>query len=482
LVVVGEAFTCGRREIRKDTEGKVLESNTEGAKIAFREPVSAEVWVPKDQFYRLFPLPNACDTPIQRRVKLARLRRCEVRALVLYTGPMYVLLNAILRGFGFCGAVAPSIQFASAEFWAQWRTVEIDAWVKRSGHKFTNTIHALASAIKKLQGLGAQEPSTRLYRGLDGLDVAKFAGSLGLTDLAFMSMTKDQLIALQYSGVNKGLVGTVLCIETSTTNNGAVISKFSQYPGEEETVWNACSFLQHLPGREEVVVLPENGVVRIFHVLVSANSRAETVEELEGRRKRVVVQVLDALHADVCRAVDAAVKTAEFKARRAQDLCGGYTEGYVDSKDDFISSIKDESASRVAVYKALPDGANAEIEVLGQAVSKGLSLPLVANAKLRLWLEDPSLQLYQMGSVNASNYLSLNAAQERRLAKRRLLLQDSNAAGRLDGVGRIVVEDGLGRMGGKATAALALEVRPHIPCPLGAVSGAGGLASSAHTR
>jgi len=45
-------------------------------------------------------------------------------------------------------------------------------------------------------------------------------------------------------------------------------------------VWNACSFLQHLPGREEVVLPPGGGVVRIYHVLLSANSRAETVEEL----------------------------------------------------------------------------------------------------------------------------------------------------------------------------------------------------------
>jgi hypothetical protein len=93
-VVVGEAFTVAekrgreeKKELAKDTEGRVLEFNTEGAaKIAFREPVSAELWVPKDQFYRLFPLPNARDTPIQRRVKLARLRRCDVLALVLYTG------------------------------------------------------------------------------------------------------------------------------------------------------------------------------------------------------------------------------------------------------------------------------------------------------------------------------------------------------------------------------------------------------------
>ena len=95
-VMVGEAFTVAekdpwgdekKKELAKDTKGTVLEFNAEGAaKIAFREPVSAESWVPKDQFYRLFPLPNARDTPIQRRVKLARLRRCDVLALVLYTG------------------------------------------------------------------------------------------------------------------------------------------------------------------------------------------------------------------------------------------------------------------------------------------------------------------------------------------------------------------------------------------------------------
>ena len=402
---------------------------------------------------------------------------------------MYVLLNGILRDFGFCGAVAPGTEFASDEFWTQWKEKDIKAWVEHSGHKFTNTIHALASAIKKLQVLAAQEPSIRLYRGLGGLDVAKFAASLGFTDRAFMSMTKDRSIALEYSGVHKGLVGTALCIETSTTNNGAVLLGYTQYPEEEETVWNACSFVQHLPGREEVVLMPEGGVVRIYHVLVSANSRAETVEELEGRRKRVVVQVLDCLHTDVCRAVDAAVKTEEFEKRLAQDQDPGYGDDQwarfrLEWRDGFIRSIKDESAERVAVYKALPDAAYAEIEMVGQAVSKGLALPLLARAKLRLWLEDLSVNLITVGAKSYTNYLGLNAAQGLRLARRRLLLQDSSAGRHdsIDGVGRIVVEDGLERMGGTATAVLALEVRPHPICLLGSVSGAGALASSAHAR
>jgi hypothetical protein len=75
---------------------------------------------------------------------------------------MFVPYNALLRSFGCCGVVAAGIEFASDEFWVQWKAVDINAWHKRSGHKFTNTIHALASAIKKLQGLAAQELSTRL--------------------------------------------------------------------------------------------------------------------------------------------------------------------------------------------------------------------------------------------------------------------------------------------------------------------------------
>jgi hypothetical protein len=88
--------------------------------------------------------------------------------------------------------------FASDEFWAQWKAVDINAWVESSGHRFTNTIHALASAIKKLQGLAAEEPSTRLYRGLGGLSVAKFASSLGFTDRALMSTTKNRGMCVFY--------------------------------------------------------------------------------------------------------------------------------------------------------------------------------------------------------------------------------------------------------------------------------------------
>jgi hypothetical protein len=177
------------------------------------------------------------------------------------------------------------------------------------------------------------------------------------------------------------LVGTVLCIETSTTNNGATIADFSQYPGEEETVWNACSHVQRRPGMDEVVVTEEGKIVKIINVLVSANSKAESVEELEGRRKRVVESVLDTLHADVSGIVDALAASPEFKARVSQDP-------RPDLKDRFIESIRREITAQIAVYKGMPDSAFSSIGVFGDAVVDALGLELLVLSKYHVWLAD----------------------------------------------------------------------------------------------
>ena len=88
-----------------------------------------------------------------------------------------------------------------------------------------NTIHAIALAIKKLQGLAADEQNNRFYHGLGGLSMAAFAVSFGFTDKAFVRTRKSRHMALEYRGVHKALVcvDTLLCIETSTANKGAVI-------------------------------------------------------------------------------------------------------------------------------------------------------------------------------------------------------------------------------------------------------------------
>jgi hypothetical protein len=59
---------------------------------------------------------EACDThtPLQKKVKKAKLTRMEIIAIVLYSAACFMLYNGLLRGFGYCGEVPPDVEFTSA--------------------------------------------------------------------------------------------------------------------------------------------------------------------------------------------------------------------------------------------------------------------------------------------------------------------------------------------------------------------------------
>ena len=264
--------------------------------------------------------------------------------------------------------------------------VTVEERMREAGHKFANTLHLIASFVKKLQGLSDDKQGTRLYRGLGGLDVRDFIIGKGFTERAFMSSTKSLQVALEYSGIKTGHVGTVLAMEVSAVDNGAEVVEFSQFPGEKETVWNSCCYMQYLVGRDEMVQT-ECGTVRVLLVKTNANSRAQTTEELQDRRKNIVVNMLETVHTDMCRELDARTLSEAFRARLAQDR-------NQHKKDDFIVSIKEESAARVQVYKDKEGAWFAANARLGKAVTDGLTLSRLAMAKYELWLRDTELDLF----------------------------------------------------------------------------------------
>jgi hypothetical protein len=89
----------------------------------------------------------------------------------LATGPCFMLYNGMLRGFGNCGEVPASedVEYGSEEFWKLLGAKTVADRMKKAGHKFSSTMHALASAIKKIQGIAEDGQGTRLYRGLGKL-------------------------------------------------------------------------------------------------------------------------------------------------------------------------------------------------------------------------------------------------------------------------------------------------------------------------
>jgi len=64
-----------------------------------------------------------------------------------------------------------------------------------------------------------------------------------------------------YTHARAGKVASVLAMEVSAVDGGAVLSPFSQYPTEEETCYNACSYLQNLQG--DLLVLRARSEIRM---------------------------------------------------------------------------------------------------------------------------------------------------------------------------------------------------------------------------
>ena len=108
------------------------------------------------------------------QTKTAGLTRAEVIALVLYTGPMFMLYNIVLRKY-------PKTMYDS---------------MKAKDTLFSTTIFVLTTAIQKMARVMVLQPGQALYRGVDGnMDLPDLfykpdeCGCIGMMEHAFMSTT-----------------------------------------------------------------------------------------------------------------------------------------------------------------------------------------------------------------------------------------------------------------------------------------------------
>ena len=219
------------------------------------------------------PIDELMQKPL---AKAAKLTREEVIAIVMYTGPAFVLYNAVLRRF----------------------PANIYSVFKDSGNLFPTTIFVLVSAVNKLSRCMNIAHGTLLFRGLGGTMEFpdRFArpdpscatpNALGYLEFGFMSTTADRTVAVQYSGVKDGKPKAgILQVQPNSVDRGADISEFSQYPGEKEYLFVPYSFVQG-EGRQRAEVDGSGGVLTIVPVRVNINLKTETVEELKDKKKRM---------------------------------------------------------------------------------------------------------------------------------------------------------------------------------------------------
>ena len=158
-------------------------------------------------------------------VTKARLRSEEFTVLRLYTGPLYIIYNAVMRDF------------------------PRDIVNSLAGNKFETTVFVIVSGITKLAKVTPVPPRRLLYRGLGGMLLPEqfwkktAQGFLGGVELGLMSTTTERSVAIQYSGHEKKRA-MMLEIQAGRIDIGATLGFLSQYANEEEFLMQPLSCLE----------------------------------------------------------------------------------------------------------------------------------------------------------------------------------------------------------------------------------------------
>jgi len=215
------------------------------------------------------PLDDLMALPI---VTKAKLRREEVIALVLYTGPMFMLYNSLLRK-------------------GPWDKTYKD--LQERGISFPTTTLVLMSALQKVSRVSGVAEDLMVFRGLAGdMKLADSflkpdaLGRVGGMESAFMSTTSNLDMAIQYSGADQGKAyPKVLRIRVGAVDRPADISSLSQYPEEKESLFGPRCYLE--PYGEPETVLVNGHLVEFINVRVNCNMKIMTVEQYEAQKREL---------------------------------------------------------------------------------------------------------------------------------------------------------------------------------------------------
>jgi ankyrin repeat protein len=315
--------------------------------------------------------------------RAAKLTHEEIIAIVMYTGPAYVLYNAVLRQ-------SPP---------------EIYRVFKDSNNLFSTTIFVLVSAINKLSRCTNISPDTLLYRGLGG--TSEFPDSftqadtncatpnaLGYLDYGFMSTSADKSVAVQYSGVKDGKPkAAILQIYPNSVDRGADISEFSQYPGEREFLFVPYSFVQG-EGRRFTEVVEGGGVLSVVPVRVNINLKTETLEELKEKKKNMHLASARAMVDEVKQEMQEWAGSAEAAARLLHDPTrnnNAYNNGIPFTASTLALAIIEQCSAVLRRHQATDAKDYVDDGVFRALVCEMLDTKAWAKEKKELWMQDTSV-------------------------------------------------------------------------------------------
>ena len=202
-------------------------------------------------------------------------RREELIAARLYTGPMFRKYNAVMRGVG--------------KGRPDWAVKDFDETCM--GNKYSTTIWTINSCIIKL---GKLLKPDKVYRGVSGRGLPSTLrepskdGVVGGIDVAFLSTTRDLAVAKAYATGAEDSFGMVLEICQGLIDRGADLSWLSQYPFEKEILFAPLTALEVMSTRVE-------GRLLVVEMRPTVNQNGQTIDEAIGKMQRAQAQFVDML-------------------------------------------------------------------------------------------------------------------------------------------------------------------------------------------
>eukprot|EP00935_MAST-01C_sp_MAST-1C-sp1_P000490 g490.t1 len=262
-------------------------------------------------------------------VHRSKLQLAEVRALRLYTGPMFKWYNDVLRHHtmpAFADWICPTTQKVVLKKGQCWVKVREE---RKIPHPFVTTLHVLNSAIVKLQKVQRVD---KVYRGVSGGTLPeKFMqedamGVRGGIELAFMSTTRKRQVAVEYAssgGMQKPSV--VFEIQMGMIDRGAAVQWCSQFPEEEEILFAPLAALE-VSGTPAI----EDGHTIVVPLKVNCNLHDLTIEQLTAKMRKSHLDLVDMI-------------TNQMKQALEQvDNSERYIHVLTSHRDEMLSMMADE--------------------------------------------------------------------------------------------------------------------------------------------
>jgi len=189
----------------------------------------------------------------------------------LYTGPMYIKYNTVLRS----KTADPAMKRVCSEL--------------TKGNTYTTTIHAINSCVIKMSKL---TKAGKVWRGIKDATLPKEfwvpneMGVRGGIEYGFSSTTTNREQALLYAGGgDQKDAATIFEMQMGMVDRGADLTWLSQYPHEQEVL------LPPLTGIEALNVNVD-GTMLVIHSRLSLNLASHTLEQVLSRRRKMLLDMI----------------------------------------------------------------------------------------------------------------------------------------------------------------------------------------------